>query len=122
MTSPTSSTIASTKTQSNVYTTIADTHMMVVSMMQLTIELPDTGSIKEKRRMVLSLRDRVIRRFRVSMSEVDLHNSLTFAELGTAMVSNSREHGERVMNKILKFVEDEAPGRVQDVVIHSEFH
>ena len=96
--------------------------MMVVSMIRLTIELPDMTSIKEKRKVILSLRDRVVRRYRVSMSEVDLHNSLTFAELGAALVSNSREHGEKVMNKILKFVEDEAPGRVQDVEIHTEFH
>lgn len=96
--------------------------MMVVSMIRLTIELPDILSIKEKRQIVLSLRDRVVRRFRVSMSEVDLHNSLTFSELGAVMVCNSREHGEKVMNKILKFVEDQAPGRVQDVQIHTEFH
>lgn len=96
--------------------------MMVVSMIRLTIELPDMVSIKEKRKVVLSLRDRCIRRFHVSMSEVDLHNSLTFGELGAAVVTNSREHGEKVMNKVLHFVEDEAPGRVQDVAIHTDYH
>jgi hypothetical protein len=51
---------------------------------------------------------------------VDLHNSLTFAQLGAAVVTNSRTHGEQVMNRVLEFVETEALGRVQDVQIHTE--
>lgn len=93
---------------------------MVVSMMQLVIELPDLLSIKEKRRIVKSLKDRVRVKFRVSVAEVDLHNSLTFTQIGAAIVTNSKEHGEQVMNKILTFVEDNAPGRVHDVAILTE--
>jgi uncharacterized protein YlxP (DUF503 family) len=91
-------------------------------MIQLIIELPDTTSIKEKRRVVKSLREKLIRRFRVSAAEVDLHDSLTFSQLGAAVVSNSRSHGEAVMQKVLAFVEDEAIGRVQDVQIVSEVY
>ena len=93
---------------------------MIVSMIQLIIELPDIGSIKDKRRMVKSLKEKLIRRYRVSVAEVDLHESLTFTQLGGAVVSNSREHGERVMQKLLHFVEEECLGRIQDVQILSE--
>ena len=93
---------------------------MIVSMIQLVLELPGVTSIKEKRRIVKSLKDKLIRRFRISAAEVDLHNSLTFAQLGAAVVTNSRTHGEKVMNRVLDFVETEAPGRLQDVQIHSE--
>jgi len=93
---------------------------MIVSMIQLVLELPGVTSIKEKRRIVKSLKEKLIRRFRISAAEVDLHNSLTFAQLGAAVVSNSRSHGESVMQKVLEFVENEALGRVQDVQIHTE--
>lgn len=93
---------------------------MVVSMIQLIIELPEIGSIKDKRRMVKSLKDKLIRRYRISMAEVDLHDSLTFTQLGGAVVSNSRQHGEQVMQKALHFVEEESLGRIQDVQIVSE--
>jgi uncharacterized protein YlxP (DUF503 family) len=89
-------------------------------MIQLVLEMPGVTSIKEKRRVVKSLKERLIRRFRVSAAEVDLHDSLSFAQLGAAVVTNSRTHGESVMHKILAFVEDEALGRVQDVEIHTE--
>ncbi|MFP4432725.1 MAG: DUF503 domain-containing protein [Spirochaetaceae bacterium] len=89
-------------------------------MMQLVIELPDLLSIKEKRRIVKSLKDRVRVKFHVSIAEVDLQDSLSFSQIGTALVSNSKEYGEKVMNKILSFVEDNVPGRVHDVAIRTE--
>lgn len=93
---------------------------MIVSMMQLVIELPDLLSIKEKRRIVKSLKDRVRVKFHVSIAEVDLQDSLSFSQIGAALVSNSKEYGEKVMNKILSFVEDNVPGRVHDVAIRTE--
>ncbi|HKJ86124.1 MAG TPA: DUF503 domain-containing protein [Spirochaetia bacterium] len=93
---------------------------MVVSMIQLIIELPEIGSIKDKRRVVKSLKEKLIRRYRISVAEVDLQDSLSFAQIGGAVVSNSREHGERIMQKTLHFVEEECLGRIQDVQIVSE--
>jgi uncharacterized protein len=93
---------------------------MIVSMMQLVIELPDLLSIKEKRRIVKSLKDRVRVKFHVSIAEVDLQDSLSFSQIGAALVSNSKEFGEKVMYKILSFVEDNVPGRVHDVAIRTE--
>ncbi|MDR2588893.1 MAG: DUF503 domain-containing protein [Spirochaetales bacterium] len=93
---------------------------MIVSMIQMIIELPDIDSIKDKRRLVHSLRDKLRRRFQVSAAEVDLQDALLFTQIGCALVSNSRTHGEEVMQKILRFAENESPGRIQDVQITSE--
>jgi len=93
---------------------------MTVSLIQLLIELPDIGSIKDKRRIVHSLRDRLRTRFRVSAAEVDLLDSIRYTQIGCALVSNSKQFGETVMQKILAYCEDEAPGRIQDVQIFSQ--
>lgn len=90
-------------------------------MIQLIIELPETCSKKDKRRIVNSLKQKLQNRYRVSAAEIDLHESLTFTQVGAALVSNSRLHGERVMQKILTFVEDDVAGRVQDVQIYTEY-
>jgi uncharacterized protein len=95
---------------------------MVVSLIRVIIEIPGSASLKDKRQVVMSLKDKIRRRFRVSIAEVDLQDSHTFAELGAAYVSNSRQLGEQVMNKILRFVEDKVPGRVSDAQILSEFY
>lgn len=93
---------------------------MIVSMIQLVVEMPGVTSIKEKRQIVNSFKDKLIRRFKVSAAEVDLQESQAYAQLGAALVSNSTAYGESVMQKILRFAEDEIPGRLHDVSIHSE--
>lgn len=93
---------------------------MTVSMLLAILELPEIASIKEKRRIVHSLRDRVIRTFRVSAAEVDLQTSYTFTQIGVALVCNDKVYGERVMQKVLAFLERHAPGRIYEVQIHSE--
>ncbi len=91
-------------------------------MLLAIVELPDIGSIKDKRRIVHSLRDRIIRKYHVSAAEVDLQESLVFSQIGVALVCNDQIYGERVMQKILAFIEEHLPGRVQNVQIHSEMY
>jgi uncharacterized protein YlxP (DUF503 family) len=93
---------------------------MVVSMLSLIIELPESTSLKDKRSVVSSIKTRLRTKFRLSVAEVDLLDSLSFAEIGAAMVSNSAEFGESVLHKALALVEDELGLRVHDAQIHSE--
>jgi len=93
---------------------------MIVSMMQMIFEIPDIESIKEKRRIIRSVKDKLHRRFHMSAAEVDLNDSLSFAQIGGALVSNSRVFGESVMHKALEMIEREVPVRIQDISIHSE--
>jgi uncharacterized protein YlxP (DUF503 family) len=89
-------------------------------MIQIIFEMSDIGSIKDKRRVVKSVKDKLERRFHLSAAEVDLQDSLSFAQIGGALVSNSRSFGEMVLNKAFKMIENEIPVRIQDVKIHSE--
>ena len=89
-------------------------------MIQVIFEIPDVDSLKEKRRIVRSVKDKLQRRFHMSAAEVDLLDSLSFAQIGGALVSNSKSFGESVMNKAFEMIEKEVPVRIQDMVIHSE--
>jgi uncharacterized protein YlxP (DUF503 family) len=93
---------------------------MVVSMIQIIFEIPDVDSIKEKRRIIRSIREKMYRRFRMSAAEVDLQDSLSFAQIGGALVSNSKTFGESVLRKAFDMIERETPVRIQDMSIHSE--
>lgn len=89
-------------------------------MIQILFEVPDADSIKEKRRILRSIKDKLQRRFRLSVAEVDLQDSLSFAQIGGALVSNSKDFGETVLHKALAMIETEVPVRIQDVRIYSE--
>ncbi|MCL2762026.1 MAG: DUF503 domain-containing protein [Treponema sp.] len=93
---------------------------MIVSMIQMLFELPDVCSLKDKRRIVKSVKDKLQRRFHMSAAEVDLQDSLSFAQIGGALVSNSRVFGETVLQKAFAMIENEVPVRIQDMSIHSE--
>lgn len=93
---------------------------MIVSMIQLIFEIPDADTIKEKRRVIRSIKDKLLRNFHMSAAEVDLQDSLSFAQIGGAVVSNSKAFGETVLQKAFEMIEREMPIRIQDVQIHSE--
>ena len=93
---------------------------MVVSMIKLIFEIPDIMSIKEKRRIIRSIKDKLRHRFHMSVAEVDLMDSLTFGQIGGALVSNSKVFGESIMHKAFEMIENDMPVRIQDIVIHSE--
>ena len=70
--------------------------------------------------MVQSIKERLQRAFKVSCAEVDLNESLRFCQLGAAIVSNSRTHGESVLQKVVRFIEDRGDVRIHELEIHTE--
>jgi len=93
---------------------------MVVSMIQFRIELPPLESIKDKRRIVVSLKEKLANRFHLSVAEVGDLDSARYAHLGAALVSNSKRFGESVMQKVLAFAEKHCEGVLQDAEVFSQ--
>jgi len=93
---------------------------MVVSMIQIIFEVPGAVNLKEKRRVIKSVIEKMRTRFHLSAAEVDLQDSLSFCQIGGAIVSNSRDFGEKVLNKAFNMIEKETHVRIQDMKIHSE--
>src|SRR5580658_394688 len=78
--------------------------MAAVGVLTMELRIDHAHSLKEKRHVVRSLKDRLRGRFNVSVSEIDdqdLHNS---AVIAAAVVSPSRAFAARV----LEAVEEEA--------------
>ncbi|MBN1696826.1 MAG: DUF503 domain-containing protein [Spirochaetales bacterium] len=93
---------------------------MVVSVFQSIIEVPGLQSIKEKRRILKSLKDTIINKYKISAAEVGSHDSLRFIHIGAALVSNSKKYGESVLQKVFNYIEENSPGRIIDWSIFSE--
>ena len=95
---------------------------MVVSVLRIRIELSGTTSLKDKRRIITSLKERVRTKFRVAAAEVAANEDLRRAVLAFAAVSNSGRHTESVLQKVMRFVEDSVPDRVSDASIFTEHY
>jgi uncharacterized protein YlxP (DUF503 family) len=89
--------------------------MAVVGVLTMELRIEHAHSLKEKRHVVKSLKDRLRHKFNVSVAEIedqDLHNSSVIA---AAAVSSSREFAE----KVLRSVEDESAGLLGPMLIRA---
>ena len=81
----------------------------------MELRIDHAHSLKEKRHVVKSLKERLRSKFNVSVSEIedqDLHNS---AVIAAAVVSASKDFA----SQILQAVEDEAESQVGPMLIRS---
>lgn len=87
---------------------------MVVGVITWDLHLDGCHSLKEKRHVLKSLKDRLHNRFNVSAAET-AHNDLwQRAELTVCVVSNDRTHAERVLREADRLVEAAAGARILD--------
>lgn len=63
-------------------------------------------SLKEKRRVISSLKDRLRQQFNISIAEIDTQDQWQLGTFGITMLSNDRAHVERTIEAMrLKFIE-----------------
>jgi uncharacterized protein YlxP (DUF503 family) len=91
---------------------------MRVLLSRIEIHISHATSLKDKRRVIKGLKDKIWSRFRASISEVDGHESPKVAILGLSYVSNDSTLLESIMNKVVNLIEDSYPG----YLYHYEYH
>ena len=76
---------------------------MLVGTLTMHIHLHGIGSLKDKRRIVKSLIERLKNRFNFSVAEVDAQESKQLAVIGIATVSNESIHITKQLDKAIEF-------------------
>ncbi len=82
---------------------------MIVGVIELTLHLPESHSLKDKRQIITSLMARVRQRFEVAIAEVEENDRWQIAKLGASCVSNSRQHVDEVLNHVRRYIEETRP-------------
>ena len=74
-----------------------DSSVMILGVLQIHLLIHGSESLKDKRRVVKSLKDRLHREHMVSIAEVAQHDMLNSAVLGLALVGSDGKHvGEQL--------------------------
>ena len=76
----------------------------VVCVISIELFIPMAHSLKEKRKHIKSLKERLQNRFNASVSEVGFLDDWQRAVLGVAMISNDRRYLEKQYSKIENFI------------------
>jgi len=90
---------------------------LVIGVIRLTLYLSESGSLKGKRRILRSIKDRLRSQFNVSVAEVGCQDLWQKAELAVALAAADREYADRVLQTILGKVESWRLAEVIDVEV-----
>ncbi|MGH7569074.1 MAG: DUF503 domain-containing protein [Gemmatimonadales bacterium] len=87
---------------------------MIVGVMTWELHLAACQSLKDKRQILKSLKDRLHNAYNVSVAETDHQDLWQRAELTACVVSNERRHAEDVLRQADRLVAGAAGARIMD--------
>ena len=77
---------------------------MVVGVCTVELWIPESQSLKDKRQVLHSLKDRLRGKFNLSIAEVDGQDLWQKAVIGMACVANDGSHVEQVLEQALNVI------------------
>ncbi len=92
---------------------------MIVGIMVIDLFSKSTHSLKEKRNIITSIKEKLKQKFNISIIESDYQDTWQKIQLAISMVSNSRVMIEKVFDQIEDFIYLNYP--VQLVAVNKEY-
>jgi uncharacterized protein YlxP (DUF503 family) len=74
---------------------------MPVGLLTLELHIADAQSLKDKRQVLRSLKDRLRAHFNVAVAELDFEDTWQRSVVGVVTLSNEERHVEEALQKIL---------------------
>lgn len=87
---------------------------MIVGVVTWDLHLNGCHSLKDKRQILTSLKDRLHRRFNVSVAETHHQDLWQRAELSCCVVASDRRHAEEVLSSADRMVASQPQARIID--------
>ena len=76
---------------------------VMIAFLTLEIHIEAAQSLKDKRQVVRSLKDRLRARFNVSVAEIDASNLWNRATIGVVSISDSRDYLDGLMKNVERY-------------------
>ena len=95
---------------------------MVIGTLTVPMHLHGLGSLKDKRKIVKSLIERLRSRFNASVSEVAAQDNKRLAVIGIAVVTNEGPFLQQQLDTIVNFIRQDGrffPGQIQQEIFSS---
>lgn len=77
---------------------------MIVGTVEIRLALREARSLKDKRSIIAGLKDRIRRKFNVSIAEVDAQDMIQSATLGAAQVSNDARYVNSNLESLVAYI------------------
>ena len=90
---------------------------MPVGLLTLELHIPDAQSLKDKRQVIRSLKDKLRRQFNVAVAELDHHDLWQRSVVGVVTLSTEERHVQQSLQQVL----DEADSILGSFLIGQKF-
>lgn len=87
---------------------------MHIGVCKIRLRIPDSQSLKAKRRVIKSLIAKLKNRFNIAIAEVEALDAHQFAVLAAVSVSNDRAHLNKLISHVVNFVETNVDAELMD--------
>jgi uncharacterized protein YlxP (DUF503 family) len=90
---------------------------VIVICGELQLYLAESRSLKDKRQVIKSLKERIRSRFNVAVAEVEYQDLWQRSTLGLAAISNEADHSSQLIDEVVRFIEQDLRVQVLDCAI-----
>lgn len=80
---------------------------MIIGTCSLKLMIYESNSLKDKRRVLKSIIERIKSRFNVSIAEVDLNEKWQLGAIGIACVTNDSKYAQQIISNVINFIEND---------------
>lgn len=78
---------------------------MVIGLLEIRLLIPDADSLKHKRTILKSLKDRIRNEFNVSICELDNHEKWQKTTLGIVTLAADNRYANKILSQLIEFIE-----------------
>ena len=78
---------------------------MVIGLLTVDLHIPESQSLKDKRKIIKSILDSLRHRFNVSCAEVSRHDQWQRATLGIACVNTDQAHANATLSRAIDLMD-----------------
>ena len=89
---------------------------MIVGVVRVDIHFPEANSLKAKRKILLSIKDKIKNKFNVSVAELEDNDKWQRGVIGIAVISNDQKHANAVLSNVMNLIN----GRPEIVVTNMQ--
>ncbi len=91
---------------------------MIIGFLSLEIYIPYSHSLKEKRKTLSSLKNRLKNRYNVAFAELDYHKKWQRTKIGMVTLNNQKMLIDNLFNRIIADAEENIDGHIIEHQIH----
>jgi uncharacterized protein YlxP (DUF503 family) len=91
---------------------------MIIGLLTLEIYIPYSHSLKEKRKSLNKIKDRVKNKFNVAFAELDFLNKWQRTKIGLVTINTQKNMIEKIFHKVILEIEENIEGEILKKEIH----